>query len=62
MEILKYILIAIVIIVGGYTIFRVLSMAIFKSWFDAKKQNRERDNEDEINKVNEWDDGEIGRS
>ncbi len=53
MEILKYILIAIVIIVGGYTIFRVLSMAIFKSWFDAKKQNRERDNEDEINKVNE---------
>lgn len=42
MEILKYVLLTFVALFGGYILFRVLSMAIFKSWFDIKNQNNER--------------------
>ena len=42
MEILKYVLLTFVALFGGYILFRVLSMAIFKSWFDIKNQSNER--------------------
>jgi len=43
MDILKYGLLIIVILVLGYVLFRVLSMAIFKSWFDVKKSEERGD-------------------
>jgi len=42
MEILEYILWGVLILVGGYVLFRVLSMAVFKSWRDVKLQTKER--------------------
>jgi uncharacterized membrane protein YuzA (DUF378 family) len=39
---IEYILIGIAGVVGGYILFRVLSFAVFKSWFDAKLQNKKR--------------------
>ena len=48
MEYLKYVIIGIVVIFLCYLTFRVISMAIFKSWFDAKNQNGERSTKDEI--------------
>jgi hypothetical protein len=47
MEILKYVLLTFVALFGGYILFRVISIAIFKSWFDVKNQSRERKDEDD---------------
>lgn len=43
MDILKYGLLIIVTLVLCYVLFRVLSMAVFKSWFDVKKSEERRD-------------------
>ena len=40
MEMVKVGLLILISIVGGYIVFRVLAMAIFKSWFDVKNQHR----------------------
>ena len=42
MEILEYILWGVLGLVGLYLAFRVLSMAVFKSWRDVKLQTKER--------------------
>jgi len=42
MEVLKYGLFIILSIVFGYVAFRLISMAIFKSWFDVKKSEERR--------------------
>lgn len=39
MNILEIILLSIGAILGIYILFRVLTIAIFKSWFDVKNQN-----------------------
>lgn len=46
MDILTYILMGIGCVIGAYILFRVLSMAIFKSWFDVKLQNKDRRTKD----------------
>lgn len=43
-ELLKWIIISIVLLAPGYAMFRVFFLAMFKSWFDAKKQSTENDN------------------
>ena len=43
MEILEYILWGALCLVGGYVLFRVISMAVFKSWIEAKLQERRKD-------------------
>lgn len=48
MEIFEYILWGILCLVGGYILFRVISMAIFKSWIDAKTKERREDDGDNI--------------
>ena len=53
MEILKYILLTFAVFFGGYILFRVMSMAIFKSWFDVKNQIREREETNEIRKIDQ---------
>jgi len=40
METIAYIIGGILGLIGLYIIFRLISMAIFKSWFDAKSQNK----------------------
>ena len=46
MEFLTYAMIIIGGLIGAYILFRIVSMAIFKSWFDVKFQNKtkEKDN------------------
>lgn len=39
MEILKYVLIGFGGLICAYILFRLISMAVFKSWFDLKLQN-----------------------
>ena len=48
MEIFEYILWGVLCLVGGYILFRVFSMAVFKSWIDAKTKERREDNDDNI--------------
>ena len=47
MQILECILWGILILIGGYVVFRVFSMAVFKSWTDSKIINNERRKKDE---------------
>lgn len=49
MDVLKYVMIGVACIAGGYILFRLLSIAIFTSWFDVKKQ-KERRNDNGSNK------------
>jgi hypothetical protein len=42
MDILKYILIGVLVLIMGYVAFRIAAMAIFKSWFDVKKSEERR--------------------
>ena len=46
MQILEYILWGVLILIGGYVVFRVFSMAVFKSWIDSKTINSERRKKD----------------
>ena len=45
MELLTYLMIVIGGLIGAYLLFRIVSMAIFKSWFEIKFQNKERGKE-----------------
>jgi len=45
MEFLTYLMIVIGGLIGAYLLFRVVSMAIFKSWFDVKFQNKTKEKE-----------------
>lgn len=42
MDVLQYILLALAMFLGIYIVFRILALAVFKSWFDMKLKNKER--------------------
>jgi hypothetical protein len=46
MEFLKYGLITVGSLIIGYITFRVVAMAIFKSWFEVKKSEERRNDHD----------------
>ena len=46
MEFLTYTMCIIGGLIGAYILFRIVAMAIFKSWFDAKFQNKTKEKED----------------
>jgi len=50
MEILEYVLWGVLGLIGLYLTFRVLSIAVFKSWIDAKLQTKERREDDGDNR------------
>jgi len=50
MEILEYVLWGVLGLIGLYLAFRVLSIAVFKSWIDAKLQTKERREDDGDNR------------
>ena len=51
MAIIEYILYGIVGLFCLYLAFRLISIAVFKSWIEAKKQNNKGRKDDGINKI-----------
>lgn len=60
MDIFEYIIYIVVGLVVVYSLFRLLSIAIFKSWFDMKLKNKERRKNDENHGI-DGQDGSIGK-
>ena len=52
MEIFEYVLLGVLGLIGLYIISRLISIAVFKSWIDAKLQTKERREDDGDNESN----------